>query len=87
MSAPRQMLRAAWCRNERSRNIEQFGYLAGTPGAGEFVGSLVAERVAQLGGRMRCFLRYNAQGSLGWLQCSPLLSELDLLAIFAIELR
>jgi NAD dependent epimerase/dehydratase len=47
-------------------------------GAGGFIGSHLAERVAQLGARTRCFLRYTSQGSLGWLDGSPLRSELEI---------
>lgn len=47
-------------------------------GAGGFIGSHLAERVAQLGARTRCFLRYNSQGSLGWLTASPLLPDLEI---------
>ncbi len=48
-------------------------------GAGGFIGSHLAERVAQLGARTRCFLRYNSQGSLGWLSASPLRSEMEII--------
>jgi len=48
-------------------------------GAGGFIGSHLAERVAQLGATTRCFLRYNSQGSLGWLSRSPLRSEMELI--------
>ncbi len=47
-------------------------------GAGGFIGSHLAEYVAQLGARTRCFLRYTSQGSLGWLAGSPLRSELEI---------
>ncbi len=48
-------------------------------GAGGFIGSHLAERIAQLGAKTRCFLRYNSQGSLGWLANSPWLSELEII--------
>ena len=48
-------------------------------GAGGFIGSHLAERLAQLGARTRCFLRYTSQGSLGWLSASPLRSELEII--------
>lgn len=48
-------------------------------GAGGFIGSHLAERVAQLGARTRCFLRYNSQQSVGWLSDSPLRSELEII--------
>jgi len=48
-------------------------------GAGGFIGSHLAERVAQLGARARCFLRYNSQGSLGWLSASPSRAEMEII--------
>lgn len=47
-------------------------------GAGGFIGSHLAERLAGLGARTRCFLRYTSQGSLGWLSASPLRSEMEI---------
>ncbi|HYK35228.1 GDP-mannose 4,6-dehydratase [Alloacidobacterium sp.] len=47
-------------------------------GAGGFIGSHLAERLAQLGAKTRCFLRYTSQGSLGWLADSPLRPELEI---------
>jgi NAD dependent epimerase/dehydratase len=47
-------------------------------GAGGFMGSHLAEHLARLGARTRCFLRYTSQGSLGWLAASPLLPELEI---------
>ena len=48
-------------------------------GAGGFIGSHLAERIVQLGAKTRCFLRYNSQGSFGWLQDSQSLSELEII--------
>lgn len=48
-------------------------------GAGGFVGSHLAERLAQSGAKTRCFLRYNSEGSVGWLSASPLRSEMEIL--------
>lgn len=48
-------------------------------GAGGFIGSHLAERLAQLGARTRCYLRYTSQGSLGWLAASPVRSELEII--------
>ena len=48
-------------------------------GAGGFIGSHLAERLAELGAKTRCFLRYNSQGSLGWLADSPMRSELEMI--------
>ncbi|MBB5066462.1 SDR family NAD(P)-dependent oxidoreductase [Granulicella mallensis] len=48
-------------------------------GAGGFIGSHLAEQMVQLGARTRCLLRYNSQGSLGWLSTSPLRSDMEIL--------
>jgi len=48
-------------------------------GAGGFIGSHLAERLAQLGARTRCFLHYTSHGSLGWLAASPLRSEMEII--------
>lgn len=48
-------------------------------GAGGFIGSHLAERLAQMGATTRCFLRYTSQGSLGWLSASPLRAELEII--------
>jgi len=48
-------------------------------GAGGFIGSHLAEQLAQSGARTRCFLRYTSQGSLGCLSASPLRSELEII--------
>lgn len=48
-------------------------------GAGGFIGSHLAERLAQLGARTRCFLRYTSQGSLGGLSASSLRSEFEII--------
>jgi NAD dependent epimerase/dehydratase len=48
-------------------------------GAGGFIGSHLAEQLAQSGARTRCFLRYTSQGSLGSLSASPLRSELEII--------
>lgn len=47
-------------------------------GAGGFIGSHLAEQLALLGAKTRCFLRYTSQGSLGWLADSPLRSDLEI---------
>ena len=48
-------------------------------GAGGFIGSHLAERLAELGAKTRCFLRYNSQGSVGWLSDSPVGSDLEMM--------
>jgi NAD dependent epimerase/dehydratase len=47
-------------------------------GAGGFIGSHLAERLARLGAETRCFLRYTSQGSAGCLSCSSLRSDLEI---------
>ena len=47
-------------------------------GAGGFIGSHLAERLAELGAETRCFLRYTSQSSLGWLSGSPLRTEMEI---------
>lgn len=47
-------------------------------GAGGFIGSHLAERLAELGAKTRCLLRYTSQGSLGWLTDSPLRPEMEI---------
>lgn len=47
-------------------------------GAGGFIGSHLAERLVELGAKTRCFLRYNSQGSTGWLAQSPVRSEFEI---------
>ena len=46
-------------------------------GAGGFIGSHLSEHLARLGAQTRCFVRYNSQGSKGWLHGSGLESELE----------
>jgi len=47
-------------------------------GAGGFIGSHLAERLAQLGAQTRCLFRYTSQGSMGWLSGSSLRSEFEI---------
>lgn len=47
-------------------------------GAGGFIGSHLAEWIAQLGTQTRYFLRYTSHGSLGCLSASPLRSEMEI---------
>ena len=48
-------------------------------GAGGFIGSHLAERLTSLGAKTRCFLRYNSQGSSGWLADLAVRSELEMM--------
>lgn len=40
-------------------------------GAGGFIGSHLVERLVELGGEVRAFLRYNSRNHWGWLESSP----------------
>ncbi|MGD0088593.1 MAG: SDR family NAD(P)-dependent oxidoreductase [Planctomycetota bacterium] len=49
-------------------------------GAGGFIGSHLAERLAAEGARVRAMVHYNALGTWGWLDHSPASSEMDIFA-------
>jgi dTDP-glucose 4,6-dehydratase len=49
-------------------------------GAGGFIGSHLAERMVQEGARVRALVHYNALGSCGWLDTSPLVREMEVIA-------
>jgi dTDP-glucose 4,6-dehydratase len=49
-------------------------------GAGGFVGSHLAERLVELGAGVRALVHYNALNSRGWLDASPLSSEMHIVA-------
>lgn len=49
-------------------------------GAGGFIGSHLSERLVELGANVRALVHYNALGSHGWLDSSPLKSNLEVLA-------
>jgi NAD dependent epimerase/dehydratase len=49
-------------------------------GAGGFIGSHLAERLVELGADVRAFVHYNALGTYGWLDASPLLAQLTVIA-------
>lgn len=49
-------------------------------GAGGFIGSHLAERLAEAGAKVRAFVHYNALGSAGWLDHSPLREQIDVYA-------
>lgn len=49
-------------------------------GAGGFIGSHLAERLAREGARVRALVHYNALGSWGWLDRSPLAGQMEVLA-------
>jgi dTDP-glucose 4,6-dehydratase len=49
-------------------------------GAGGFIGSHLAERLAELNARVRALVHYNALGSAGWLDSSPCRDRIEVLA-------
>jgi dTDP-glucose 4,6-dehydratase len=49
-------------------------------GAGGFIGSHLAERLVELGADVRAFMHYNARGSRGWLDASPLEDKMEIIA-------
>ncbi|MCX7682546.1 MAG: SDR family NAD(P)-dependent oxidoreductase [Anaerolineae bacterium] len=49
-------------------------------GAGGFIGSHLAERLVELGARVRALVHYNALGTWGWLDSSPVRDELEVVA-------
>lgn len=53
-------------------------------GAGGFIGSHLAERLAGLGARTRALVRYNSAGSWGWLESSPQRGDIE---VFAGDVR
>jgi NAD dependent epimerase/dehydratase len=49
-------------------------------GAGGFIGSHLAERLVELGANVRAFVHYNALGTYGWLDRSPVLDQMTVVA-------
>jgi NAD dependent epimerase/dehydratase len=49
-------------------------------GAGGFVGSHLTERLVRAGGRVRAMVHYNALGTWGWLDQSPVRGDIDVMA-------
>ena len=49
-------------------------------GAGGFIGSHLAERLVELGADVRALVHYNALGNWGWLDRSPLVKEVEVMA-------
>jgi dTDP-glucose 4,6-dehydratase len=49
-------------------------------GAGGFIGSHLAERLVELGARVRALVHYNALGTWGWLDQSPMKGEMEVVA-------
>ena len=49
-------------------------------GAGGFIGSHLAERLAELNAKVRAMVHYNALGSSGWLDVSPWRDKIEVMA-------
>lgn len=49
-------------------------------GAGGFIGSHLAERLVEAGAQVRALVHYNALGTRGWLEVSPLAGEMEIMA-------
>jgi NAD dependent epimerase/dehydratase len=49
-------------------------------GAGGFIGSHLVERLVSLGADVRAFVHYNALDTFGWLDTSPVLHEMSIVA-------
>jgi dTDP-glucose 4,6-dehydratase len=49
-------------------------------GAGGFIGSHLTERLVELGAKTRALVHYNALGTWGWLDQSPLRDEIEVIA-------
>jgi len=49
-------------------------------GAGGFIGSHLTEQLVRAGARVRALVHYNALGSWGWLDVSPLRGEIEIIA-------
>lgn len=49
-------------------------------GAGGFIGSHLTERLVQEGHQVRAFLHYNSRNHLGWLEESPHLKDIEVIA-------
>lgn len=56
------------------------GKTALVTGAGGFIGSHLAERLVALGAKTRAMVHYNALGSWGWLDESPLAADMEVIA-------
>jgi dTDP-glucose 4,6-dehydratase len=47
-------------------------------GAGGFIGSHLAERLTELGNKVRAFVHYNSKSSWGWLENSSFLNDMEI---------
>lgn len=60
--------------------MEWTGRTVAVTGAGGFIGSHLAERLVREGARVRAMVHYNALGTWGWLDRSPLAGEMEVVA-------
>ena len=60
--------------------MDWHGKIAVVTGAGGFIGSHLAERLVELGADVRAFVHYNALGTYGWLDSSPLAGDMRVVA-------
>lgn len=60
--------------------VEQRGKVTLVTGAGGFIGSRLTERLVESGARVRALVHYNAIGTYGWLDNSPLAGEVEVVA-------
>jgi NAD dependent epimerase/dehydratase len=60
--------------------VDWNGRRALVTGAGGFVGSHLTERLVQAGARVRAMVHYNALGSWGWLERSPVRGDIEVVA-------
>ena len=49
-------------------------------GGGGFIGSHLVEKLVALGAKTRALVHYNARGSWGWLDQSPVAKEVEVIA-------
>ena len=56
------------------------GRTVAVTGAGGFIGSHLTERLVRLGARTRAVVHYNGDGRRGWLDHSPAISDVDIIA-------
>lgn len=60
--------------------MERRGQVALVTGAGGFIGSHLTERLVETGAKVRALVHYNALGAHGWLDESPVASDVEVIA-------